>query len=292
MSSLKFHMMYKPLTSRPFLADQTYMEYQPCEKLLPYVACYWEMGNDKKEEQAAEVLVIPDTCMDIIVHINHSRGTVEGYLCGMQDKPFVTVQSGESKDNEDMITSFAIRFHFWSASLFMKLNFKDAYNQFIELGDLGAEWVALFETFLHITGVKERIVQVEAFLLAHLWEMEKNATLFNSIQRILASSGCDSIKEICAYSCVSQRQIERLFQLEVGISPKRAANLVRYQNVWREIAMKQVVDIHEVALRYGYTDQAHLLKEFKRFHGVTTGEAKRIADMYRVMPAQNKDRDD
>lgn len=278
MENLKFHTLYKPLTSRPFLRNYSYKEYRPCAKLRPYIACYWEMNEENTKEQVNEVLVIPDTCLDIIVYINHTRGKVEGFLCGIQDKPFVSVQSEAARDSGEVVTSFAIRFPFWSASLFMKLNFKDTYNQNVELEALGQEWKMFFDTFLYHIDTEGRIGLSEDFLLKKLYETQGNAALFNSIQRILASSGREPIKEICLYSCVSQRQIERLFLLEVGLSPKRTANLVRYQNVWRAIASEQNVDIHDIALRYGYTDQAHLLNEFKRFHGVTPREAKRIAD--------------
>ena len=32
---LKFHRYYHPLTSRPYLSDSIYTEYQPCEALRP-----------------------------------------------------------------------------------------------------------------------------------------------------------------------------------------------------------------------------------------------------------------
>ena len=85
------------------------------------------------------------------------------------------------------------------------------------------------------------------------------------------------MKEICEYSCVSQRQMERLFLKEVGLPIKRIAGMVRYQNVWREMVSSKEFNIQDAVYRYGYTDQAHLLKEFRRFHGMAPEEARRIA---------------
>ena len=100
---LTFNNIYRPLTARPFLADDTYREYSPCVSLAPYVACYWtegdyipmdrrQNGSHNYEGNSREVLVIPDTCMDIIVNVNHTSQKISGYLCGIQDKPFLAQQ--------------------------------------------------------------------------------------------------------------------------------------------------------------------------------------------------------
>ena len=77
-----FDTRYRPLTSRPFLRDDSYTEYAPCPALRPYIACFWAMEGSGK---GGAVRVIPDTCMDIIIEINHSRQTVKTRLCGLQD---------------------------------------------------------------------------------------------------------------------------------------------------------------------------------------------------------------
>lgn len=55
---------------------------------------------------------------------------------------------------------------------------------------------------------------------------------------------------------------------------KRTASLVRYQNVWREIVGQKEFRIQDAVYRYGYSDQSHLLNEFRRFHGVWPDQAK------------------
>jgi len=275
MAMFTFDKIYQPLTARPFLSNQSYSEYQSCKALQPYIACYWVDAEEKKKDGKAikEVLVIPDTCMDIIIRVNHTKQIINGYLCCIQDQPFLAA-SGES---EDVVTCFAIRFYFWAVNLFFNLNFKNTCNQMIDLADIGCEWKTLFQPFFYLTTVKERITWVENFLLIKLSEIEINPNLFNSIQQILTASGRASVKDICNCSCVSQRQLERLFQQEIGLPLKRISRLVRYQNVWREMVLSEHFDIQDAVCRYHYTDQAHLLNEFKRFHGVSPEEARKIA---------------
>ena len=124
---------------------------------------------------------------------------------------------------------------------------------------------------------EERIDLVEQFLMEQIEGPDLNAALFNSIQQLLHAPGGTSIREICTYSSISQRQMERLFLKDIGLSPKRLYCLVRYQKVWHDIVWSGNFNIQDEVQRYGYSDQAHLLKEFKRFHGVSPTQALMIA---------------
>lgn len=272
---LTFNQIYHPLTSRPFPAGPNYMEYQPSKRLRPYIACFWTSGNQAKRQ--TEVLVTPDTCMDIIVRVNHTRQTIHGYLCGMQDQPVMALEGGQ----QDRISSFAIRFYFWSAHLFLNCNFKEICNRFLPFQELDADWTILFETFFYRTAMAERISLTESFLLRRLDQATMNADLFNSIQYLLTHCGRSPVGDICAYSGISQRRMERLYHLHVGLPPKRMSSLIRYQNVWHEMVSSPDFDMQDAVMRYGYTDQAHLLKDFKRFHGVNPTKARRIAGICR-----------
>lgn len=268
---LSFHTQYRPLTSRPYLSNQTYTEYPPGQALKPYIVCYWEVAEP---ENGGNVLVIPDTCVDLIITVNHTRQKITGRLCGIQDFSYVTE---EIRERGERISSFAVRFHFWAVHLFLNLDFRELYNQVLDVELVRKEWLDVFEPFFYVHGTEERIRIIENFLMSRLDSGRIDPNLFNSFHQILGSCGTQSVKEICRYSCVSQRQLERLFLQQVGISIKRTSSLVRYQNVWRDVIRSEQFGIQDAVYRYGYADQAHLLKEFKRFHGVTPEQAKKIA---------------
>ena len=283
---LNFHTIYHPITARPFLSDHTYKEYLPGEPLRPYIACYWttnEAGTEGtiRENLAKtagrEVLVIPDTCVDIILSVNHTKQTMTGMLCGIQDLPFTTVQGGET----DVVTVFAIRFHFWAVHLFLNLEFQETRNLHLDMDDLGKEWRSLFEPFFYLLTGKERIARVEQFLYCKLADMELNSDLFQAVHNILDSSGGVSVRGLCESCCVSPRKLERLFLGKIGLPPKKVATLVRYQNVWHNLVTDPQFDILDAVYRYGYTDQSHLQKEFRRFHGTSPEEARKIAQSWR-----------
>lgn len=68
-----------------------------------------------------------------------------------------------------------------------------------------------------------------------------------------------------------------LFHEYVGITPKKLSNLIRYQFLWRDILWEPDFDVFNAVHKYGYTDQSHLLREFKRYHSMDIHEARTIA---------------
>lgn len=273
---LAFHTLYRPLTSRPFMSGLSYKEYAPCEALRSYIVCFWgtEWAEaDHADELPRPVLVNPDTCFDIIIKIDHARQALSCRLCGIQDVPVMVEQSGAGVG----VTSFAVRFHFWAASLFFNFSLREVYNQVFDLELVRPGSVSQFLPLIRLGSMRERIIWMEEYLLKKMDFSRYNPNVYNSIDSILRSCGRTSVKEICQYSCVSQRQMERLFLQEVGISVKRTLSLVRYQNVWQDIVCQEKFDAQEAVFHYGYSDQSHMLNEFRRFHGVSPEQAKSIA---------------
>jgi transcriptional regulator GlxA family with amidase domain len=67
---------------------------------------------------------------------------------------------------------------------------------------------------------------------------------------------------------LSERQLERLFDERVGIGPKMFARVVRLE---RALAMidRREGSWAQIAVQCGYSDQAHLTREFRALTGLT-----------------------
>lgn len=59
--------------------------------------------------------------------------------------------------------------------------------------------------------------------------------------------------------------------------PKQLTSLVRYRYLWNDILFNKHFYVLDAVQLYGYTDQSHLLHDFKKYHTVLPGEAKRYA---------------
>jgi len=59
------------------------------------------------------------------------------------------------------------------------------------------------------------------------------------------------------------------FRRQAGLRPKTAARLIRFDRVWRHVDQRRPLDWGQVAADTGYADQAHLIRDFRQFTGIT-----------------------
>ncbi len=267
--------IYHPLTAKPFMNNETYIEVQPCEDLKPYICCFWGMPKPYSSITTTEMgykLVIPDTCMDIIFSINSNKNQLNDLFVGISDTTF--------KDNNasPTIACFGIRFYSWAVPLFSDESMKYTLNTF-------AQGEAYFKNFkcdlqeilISNSLIFDRVEKLEKYLIKRLDLNKQNNNVMNSIYKILKSKGTASISELASYTAVSHRQLERLFLEYVGVSPKKLSQLVRYQYLWQDILLDINFNIHDSVCKYGYTDQSYLINDFKRYHTLSPINARKFA---------------
>lgn len=268
---------YRPLTATPFKSDESYMEISPCKELSSYIRCYWgttrplvQVENDDEVD-----IVIPDTCIDIIYNIDCTNNSVVGGFAGINDQSF---ELNSSKDTGHLVETYAIRFYAWIAYAFADDSFKETLNGYFAVGSR-FEWLdKIFrQNLLELKTLQEKACFIEQLLLNKLIKARENGVVNNTIQNILKMRGSFDVSDLARESFVSTRQLERLFHEYIGITPKKLSNLIRYQFLWRDILYETNFDILNAVYKYGYTDQSHLLREFKRYHSMDIHSAKAIA---------------
>lgn len=72
---------------------------------------------------------------------------------------------------------------------------------------------------------------------------------------------------------LSQRQLRRYFEYYVGDTAKTFSQVVRFQNILNAKPSTQSLRQNKIFFDLGYYDQAHFIKEFKNFYGVTPSKA-------------------
>lgn len=264
--------IYNPITSQnPNVGNK----YVPCDELKPYIASFWGTECPRLDipNEGSPQLIIPDTCVDIIFVMDHNTDQFSGHFSGINDKWFMTSPVVETT----LVSCFAIRFYFWAICLFADYHMRDSLNVFEDSNVYFNDWNNFFENMLINTcTIEERIPMAEKFLLSKLDLNKGNINVMNATYAILDSKGAKPIKEVSSYTSLSQRQLERLFLEHIGTSIKKVSSLVRYQNLWQDVAYSQVFDVQDMVEKYRYVDQAHLLKEFRKYHGVTPIQAKKM----------------
>lgn len=98
-------------------------------------------------------------------------------------------------------------------------------------------------------------------------------------RRIRESRGMLPVSEQAAYVDMSERQLQRRFKEEIGLSPKEFSNVVRFNHVYSHMLRTRKLDL-DIALQCGYFDESHMLKDLSYYLGKTP---KRFANMIRPM---------
>lgn len=96
-------------------------------------------------------------------------------------------------------------------------------------------------------------------------------------RRLAETGGRVRIGALAAELGCSRKHLREQFRDQVGLSPKAVAQLMRFNRALR--LLERGLTGSEVALRCGYSDQAHFANEFRRFSGTTPTALGREAEV-------------
>lgn len=262
--------LYQPLTAMPLGRADGYNEVPPCPALKPWVRCYWgAFGTHAATATGKSTLVIPDTCVDLIFTLHLASGNVRASFCPMQSRPF---HSRQRMSNETSL--FAIRLYPWSVAAFAQVGASHTLNGSFNAAQHFPLLATAISQMLRETPEPHARIHRANEILQQLARPDRcNAAFMNAVYALLRSEGRLSISQLAQSVCISTRHLERLFDSAIGVSPKSLVTQIRYQLVWRDAATSARFSVLDAVERYGYTDQAHLLHQFRAYHSMSLSQA-------------------
>ena len=81
---------------------------------------------------------------------------------------------------------------------------------------------------------------------------------------------------VCA-SHYSHRGFLAQFKHATGLGPKRVARLMRFQRLLQALRLPVPPTLGDMALEYGFSDQAHMNREFRALAGITPQQYRSLA---------------
>jgi AraC-like DNA-binding protein len=100
----------------------------------------------------------------------------------------------------------------------------------------------------------------------------RSAMLANEVvAHLTASVVPERSGELASRFGVSERSIQRALRTTIGHGPKWIARWTRLQEVARVLSLRPESEMAAIALELGYTDQAHLINDFRSAVGMTPG---------------------
>jgi AraC-like DNA-binding protein len=144
-------------------------------------------------------------------------------------------------------------------------------GQTVDLVDvLGATGRRLAEQLRETSSWRRRFALVDQYLLRRLERGPRpSPEVAWAWQRLVATGGAVPIGRIAHEVGWSHKHLIARFRQQVGLAPKTAARLVRFGGVWRRLGERRPLDWGQLAADAGYADQAHLVRDFRRFTGTT-----------------------
>lgn len=247
--------------------------FEPNSGLAEFVKCYWTLES-AKEDTPLKNTIVPDGTMKLIFHYGdtykHHPKNGESiilpkcFLIGQLTQPYVVEPLG-------ITGSFVVRFHPNGFLPFSTVPIKEMENTAIPLDKLfGKEGIEIGEKILNANATVERINLIEVFLLKRLADKKNIDHIIKStVEIILNANGQFSINELSKQSNINRRQLTRKFSSAIGLSPKQLSKTIRIQATLKKLLTKDVTNLTDLAYENEYFDQAHFIKDFKEFTGLT-----------------------
>ncbi len=251
--------------------DPCYYEISPYNDFKPYIRCFWgfQRKREVRKQNLLTELVIPDACSDVIFEYYEEDNRIISYLYGISDEPILP----STRECFPSYT-FAIRFYGWALSAFTNDSMRGVSKETNMVEHYFPGLRELIENAIYENQLTSNLVYLsENYLRHHYHNHHVNQHVISAIGDMILSYGREGIDEIAAHNLISKRQLERAFQEYVGISPKKMAGIIRYQFVWQDILNTGLCNMDYMLAKYRYSDQAHMLNDFKKHHGMNWREA-------------------
>jgi AraC-like DNA-binding protein len=239
-------------------AGQTlHRRYLPCAELAAWIEHFWIVEWDfGSGSQVVSTLPHPS------VHITISAD--ESVVGGIRTGRFVRTLSGKGR-------VFGIKFLPGAFYPWLQQPVSSITNKKLPLGSFFANAGAFETTMLSLKTHAQQVKCAETALLERMPQPDSRLTQVRRIcENICNNRNLLRVENSCADEHLSIRQLQRLFSVWVGVSPKWMIQRYRLHEAIEELNNARTrPDWIGLAEKLGYFDQAHFIRDFKRLVGET-----------------------
>ncbi len=126
------------------------------------------------------------------------------------------------------------------------------------------------------TNIDSRIRIIAQFLskLASEKGLQKFQKLQFAIQLVTDRKGIITVNELAERMKISERTLQRMFNENIGISPKKFAKIIQFQISLTQISQDSFSKLTDVVYENGYADQSHFIRNIKKITGKRPSQLK------------------
>jgi AraC-like DNA-binding protein len=241
-------------------ARMTYRECSPSPPLNGLVAAYWGIDNAVDGEPTVQK-ILPDGCADLICDFS---GWPHMRWVGTMTRA-IEVAAGGPRE------LFGIRFAPGGLFPLLGAPLSLLTDDSVPFGALPAPlWRPPLQEWCEDSSFAARCRLADTSLLAMLPRLQ-SATIAGALRRLSLQPVLPSTAAALADDIgVGLRTLQRRFMDQLGVSPRQHLRYLRFERA-RQLLLQRDHRAADIAAIAGYSDQAHFVREFRRFTGVTPG---------------------
>jgi len=235
--------------------------FPPPASLAPWVSMFWRLTGEGASENFDTVL--PDGSVELIFHLGDPFMQSAGTTPARQSRAFVVgdIRRPVSIRPAGRTDVIGVRFRPGRAYGCFRTPMAAIANGTTALEDLtpACAWDRVAESADSMAFVATELQRMSA-------RADEDRALHACIDAIVKTNGAATVRCVAARVGLSVRQLERKFAKGVGIPAKTFARVVRFH------AVAERLRTQSVTAAAGYSDQPHLIREFREFSGMTPGD--------------------
>lgn len=258
---------------------------KPSPFLAHLVSHFWEKNNPFHQALGYETeTVLPETYLNLTFSLGtpYYRATEKTKDFSKLYTPQLAAIHTEPNFYKHQPDNhiFGIKFLPGGLYPFVSNDFSDLTNATLDMELIfGKEVHFLAEELYHLPDFESRITRVEAFLLQHLLEHKMRKFSFVKLATSLLSTKSVNadIAKVAQQLNTNYKTLSRTFYEVIGIAPKQFAQMQRFERALQLLFSETQTNCTEIGYQVGYYDQAHFIREFKKYaHQTPTEYLERI----------------
>lgn len=249
---------------------------EPHLQLKSYVAKIWVFESSGRVPQKDMKLIVPNGMAKITIPFRNgvSGRNKEVYnlskesqitLIGICDIPAIV-----DIENDAPSGNIGIEFSALGAYRILQLRQSELKNKIFLFEDVfGKSAREVQEIIANTESIPEKINVIQRYLIRMLNKSESDPILDYCIEQIKTSKGLVTVAELESRTGYSSRWLYEKFIDKVGLSAKSFSSIVRFMQFYEQWAKRQNYHYAKDNMYHYFYDQAHFIKEFKRFTGLS-----------------------
>ena len=240
----------------------SYITRGPSPRLAGIVERIWRVEDPSPADRGETIC--PDGCAEIVIHLGHPmRGQPRHLLVGQMQTSITVTPSGP-------VTMIGARFRPDGLRHVLEIPQDRLLGQIVPLDAVWSMWTD--RTVDQVMSARDPAGQLTAFeralelLLPSTGGPQRDRGIAWAIRAMRARGGPVGMDALADRAGVSRRQFERRFRDHVGLSPHLFGRIVRFQHAFAAVGRESGASL---AARLRFVDQAHMVREVRRFSGET-----------------------